>query len=268
MNIDENKAFWERNFDWRNQGDEWSNEWGGPDMQWYGTILPRIHLFVPCLTILEIAPGYGRWTDFLKDLCERLTIVDLASNCIEACRKRFADHKHLDYHVNDGKSLAMIPDKSVDFAFSFDSLVHADRESIEGYIRDLALKLKPDGVAFIHHSNFGETRGGWSLPNPQARSPDMTAALFEKLTRKAGMQCVSQEIIDWAGGHEMDCMSLFTPAGSHWARPNVVFRNRRFEQEMKACGELAKLYSGGAFAPESVRKGAVFARLLSGLKKQ
>lgn len=263
MNIEENKAFWERGFDWKNQGNEWSGAWGGPDMQWYGTILPRIHLFVPCANILEIAPGYGRWTNFLKDLCERLTIVDLANNCIEACRKRFADCSHLEYHVNDGKSLAMIPDKSVDFAFSFDSLVHADRVSIEGYIGDLAGKLKPDGVAFIHHSNFGETKGAWSLPNPQARSPDMTAVQFEKLVRKSGMRCLSQEIFDWANGFEIDCISVFTLEGSRWNRPNVVLRNRRFEQEMKGFGELAKLYSVGCFEVGTQKQGTLLGRLFA-----
>src|SRR5439155_24508233 len=40
--------------------------------------------------ILEIAPGFGRWTHYLKDYCENLWIVDRSSECIEACRQRFA----------------------------------------------------------------------------------------------------------------------------------------------------------------------------------
>ena len=31
---------------------------------------------------------------------------------------RFADATHIDYHINDGRSLDMIEDRSVDFAFS------------------------------------------------------------------------------------------------------------------------------------------------------
>ena len=33
------------------------------DSQWFGLIFPRIHAFLPTGTILEIAPGFGRWTN-------------------------------------------------------------------------------------------------------------------------------------------------------------------------------------------------------------
>jgi len=104
----ENKELWDGTYNWKDQGHEWSVAWGGADMEWYGTILPRLHAFVPTGTILEIAPGFGRWTFYLKDLCERLIVVDLSSKCIDACRKKFASCSHIDYHVNDGYSLDMI----------------------------------------------------------------------------------------------------------------------------------------------------------------
>ena len=37
----------------------------------------------------------------------------------------------------------MIQDKSIDFVFSFDSLVHAEAEVIEAYLNQLAMKLQP-----------------------------------------------------------------------------------------------------------------------------
>jgi 16S rRNA A1518/A1519 N6-dimethyltransferase RsmA/KsgA/DIM1 with predicted DNA glycosylase/AP lyase activity len=51
---------------------------------WRGMLRPRINAWVPTGTILEIAPGFGRWTRFLKDVCDRLVVVDLAERCIEA----------------------------------------------------------------------------------------------------------------------------------------------------------------------------------------
>jgi len=75
--VEQNLAVWE-SWDWSQQGDEWSASWGGTPALWHGALLPRIHSFVPTGTILEIAPGYGRWTQYLKDLCERLLVVDLA----------------------------------------------------------------------------------------------------------------------------------------------------------------------------------------------
>ena len=154
--IEENQLVWDNAYDWSAAGDEWSGAWGTPEMQWYSTLLPRIHAFLPAPTILEIAPGFGRWTHFLKDRCDRLVVVDLSERCIEACKERFRTDTHITYHVNDGRSLAMVEDHSIDFAFSFDSLVHADASVLQAYLEQLATKLTPDGVAVLHHSNSGE----------------------------------------------------------------------------------------------------------------
>lgn len=123
-------------------------------MQWYGTLLPRIQAFVPAQTILEIAPGYSRWTHFLKDLCSQLILVELSEKCIISCQQRFANESHIRYYINDGKSLSMIEDNSIDFVFSFNSLVHAEAEVISAYISEISRKLSANGVAFIHHSNL------------------------------------------------------------------------------------------------------------------
>src|SRR3954466_7997689 len=116
--VKKNLAIWSAHWDWSQQGDEWSAWWGGTPSLWYGALLPRIHSFLPTGTILEIAPGYGRWTQYLKDLCDELVIVDLTDGCIEHCRRRFADSHNIEYHVNDGRSLEMVEDGSVDFVFS------------------------------------------------------------------------------------------------------------------------------------------------------
>src|ERR1700682_5289816 len=103
--VDENANVWRSAEPWETGGDQWSGGWGGPDRQWWWSLRPRIGNLLPATTVLEMAPGYGRWTTFLKDRCDRLIIVDLAERCIEACRSRFADETHIEYHVNDGKSL-------------------------------------------------------------------------------------------------------------------------------------------------------------------
>lgn len=107
-------------------GDGWSEAWGSVEMQWYGSILPRIQKFLPnkvknTEVLLEIAPGYGRWTQFLINKFKTIYLVDINENCITACKKRFYDVDNISYFVNDGKDLSMIPDRSVDFVFSFDS---------------------------------------------------------------------------------------------------------------------------------------------------
>src|SRR5215475_14385035 len=115
--IEQNSNVWNDNYEWSKDGDEWSQAWGGSESQWFGTIFRRIHAFLPAETILEIAPGFGRWTHFLKNYCKRLIVVDLSERCIETCKRRFSRSSHIEYHINDGKSLQFVPDQSIDFAF-------------------------------------------------------------------------------------------------------------------------------------------------------
>lgn len=261
--IGANLAAWESSYDWSQQGAEWSAAWGRPESQWWGAILPRIHAFMPTETILEIAPGFGRWTQYLKDFCQNLVIVDLSETCIDACKKRFSASDHITYCVNDGKSLNMIPDRSIDFVFSFDSLVHAEADCLEAYLNQLANKLKPDGVGFIHHSNAGACSRYFSLTDriPYGRgflirtgllnshhwrARSMTAELFARYCDQAG-RCIGQELINWHGQLLIDCFSLITPEGSTWARPNKIVENRRFMQEAKCILELSDMYAIDSF---------------------
>src|SRR5262249_813227 len=132
MEIEENRNTWYNVYDWSERGEEWSIAWGGSEPQWFGSFYPRMHRYLPAPTILEIAPGFGRWTRFLTRNCKRLIGVDLSKVCIEASRKRFAG-KPAEFHANDGTSLDMVADRSIDFACSLDSLVHAEAAVLRSY---------------------------------------------------------------------------------------------------------------------------------------
>ncbi len=45
--IEENRKYWDGEYAWQDRGDEWFRDWGTVAMQWYGTMLPRIHHFLP-----------------------------------------------------------------------------------------------------------------------------------------------------------------------------------------------------------------------------
>ena len=92
--VEENRRVWDSTYHWNRAGEEWSSTWGSADMQWYATILPRIHAYLPAGTVLELGPGFGRWTHYLKDRCDRLILVDLSEKCIRACRERFPAATH------------------------------------------------------------------------------------------------------------------------------------------------------------------------------
>jgi SAM-dependent methyltransferase len=257
--VEWNKAIWDTIYPWSAGGNEWSGAWGGVEMQWHRTLLPRLHPFLPTGTLLEIAPGYGRWTQKLKDLCQEMYLVDLASKCIETCRRRFQNCTHLHYHVNDGRSLDRVPDRAIDFAFSFDSLVHVERPVIRSYLDELGRVLAADGVAFLHHSNLGDyARRLWLLDrlplvtrlerwglierNPHYRATDVSAGTVAEDAVHAGLQCITQELVNWGSRRLIDCFSVVTRAGSRWARPNRVVRNRHFWDEIHDAARLATCY--------------------------
>ena len=181
-----------------------------------------------------------------------------------------------------GKSLEMIPDHSVDFVFSFDSLVHVEADVIEAYLSQMVLKLKPQGAGFIHHSNIGAyvNRSTGKLPfyidnknnGSNWRAESMTAKLFEEYCEKTGLQCVAQEVIDfypefsfrWGrpgrrlqrvrqrivdqyGRVLNDCFSVFTRKQSLWERPNKVLINKRFMEEVGYLSQLSQLYDASSF---------------------
>jgi SAM-dependent methyltransferase len=266
--IEENLDRWNEGYDWRYAGDPWSRPWGSARGQWYRSILPRIQGFLPAPAILEIAPGFGRWTEFLLEYCETLIGVDVTPKCVEACRERFGDRPGTRFEVNDGHSLPMVEDASIDFAFSFDSLVHVEAETLAGYLEELARVLKPDGVAFLHHSNYGAYERSTRVFAPLQdsfdrlpslaragllrsgtyrgmhwRAPSVTAARFAELCDIVGLQCVGQELINWEGGVLLlDCLSVIARPGSRWDRPNRVVKNRLFRVEARAIRRSGSLY--------------------------
>lgn len=210
----DNVKKWEKRYRWKQKGDEWSAPWGGTDNLWYGTIFSRIKGFVPCHTILELAPGYGRCTQFLIRLCFKLYGVDISSKCIAECITRLKDYQGFTGIVNDGKSLDSIPDNSIDFVFSWDSMVHVEIDVLQIYLNQLKLKMKQGATGFIHHSNFGTFVDPASQKpikeNKHWRASSVSSIGFRNACSKAGIVCVSQELINWRGtDFPIDCLSFF-----------------------------------------------------------
>jgi len=233
--IEENKGWWS-GYDWSENGDEWSGAWGTPLRQWTIGFVPRIGSYLPCRRILEIAPGFGRWTQFLLQQCDGYIGLDITPKCIEHCKKRFADNRNAAFFLNDGQSLPDMPDGNIDFVFSADSLVHADETAINGYLSALSKKLAVGAVGFIHHSNIGMYNAGGTLlcSNEHMREPTMSANLFRSLCEKSGLKCISQELISWGQPEFNDCFSVFArlPEGHRLhSQPTVVWTNNSLDKE-------------------------------------
>jgi SAM-dependent methyltransferase len=248
--IDHQRKTWGEH-PWLGRGEGWSRIWGGSAYQWWGSLYPRLQEFLPTGTVLEIAVGYGRWTRFLLHACDRLIGVDLVDKCVENCRRRFAEFPQATFHQNDGTSLEMVPEQSIDLVFSFDSLVHVDRDVVRAYLQQLPSKLTPGGVGFIHHSNLAAyvdpDTGKVPFDNPNVRDPTVSAPIFAELCAEAGLLCIGQELVNWEVEHMNDCFSLITLPGSRFERPNTVVENPRFMDEAAALGDVAAHYGPASF---------------------
>ena len=285
--VEQNLSLWGKPEGWSDDGDRWSENWGGTDVEWWGSLFPRVRKYLPASTILEIAPGFGRWAQFLKGFCKEFIAVDLSPACIARLQERFKSDPHVHCYVNDGKSLAMVEDRSVDFAFSYDSLPHVEADVIGAYLQELGRKLKPGGFAFIHHSNLESYRKSLWIPKaivrPQPmkangenghvprslwlrrslktkltnwglvvntfnnRAESVSAKIFLELCDAAGLDCVSQELINWNFGPWLtDCLSVVTPSNGQARRPPRLLKNPHFMDEAERLRRIAEFYPGGS----------------------
>lgn len=257
-----------RHWDWADGGETWSANWGGSAAQWLTTIHPRLAPFLPAKSLVEIAPGNGRWTQYLLPHCKSYIGVDVADLAVTTCNERFAGRSGVEFAVNDGLSLPMVPHRSTDLIFSFDSLVHAEEDVIGAYLLEFRRVLDPvSGVAFIHHSNLGAYRASASMrdlfghvfdafPRPTktmmtrigladwhgCRGRSMTAARFAELARSAGLSCIGQEIISWISPLLIDCISILTLPGSDLDRKPVYATNRHFHAAARSSAACALVY--------------------------
>lgn len=246
MTLEHNRNHWSA-YDWSARGEEWSVSWGSSEAQWYGTILPRIQTSVrDDWIVLEIGCGYGRWTGRLLQLFAWYYGVDLCANCVEHCTREYPlqGPGGPRFYETSGKSLKMIGDGTIDFCFSFDSLVHANAEVMRAYIPQIIAKLKPYGRAFVHHSNRADlSQPDQDAPNCECRGVDVSGELVYEWIRDAGGDVIVQELVAW--GQPRRCIDAFTLFCRKEARMHqpVILRNHDFmSTEVRAIREYHSKY--------------------------
>jgi ubiquinone/menaquinone biosynthesis C-methylase UbiE len=122
--------------------------------------------------------------------------VDLNENCIEYCKNKFLDNKNVVFYKNNGLTLPMIEDNSINFVFSWDSFVHMHKNVVESYLVELNRVLKIRGYAFIHHANFsGGTKH--SIKNLAGRA-NLNPKEVVEMCKKNNLEVLSQKFIDWS----------------------------------------------------------------------
>ena len=160
-------------------------------------------------TVLELAPGAGRNTQKLMQVARVIHAVDMNEYALRKLRARFQTATRrceLHIHQNQGSDLAMIPDSSVTFIYSWDSAVHFDKAVLKEYLKEFFRVLRPNGAGFIHHSDLGAGAHVDIRKNPHWRS-NMSKELFADYCQRHGLEIIEQIGLPWPP--IVDCISVF-----------------------------------------------------------
>lgn len=146
--------------------------------------------------VVDVACGHGRNTARLAPLARRLVAADINEECLAAVRARFADARNVETLLIDGATLRGVPDATVTLVYCWDAMVHFEPEVVASYVADFARVLAPGGQGFVHHSNWTGGRGKDFRTQPHWHNW-MSKEVFASHVRTAGLELVSQDVIDW-----------------------------------------------------------------------
>jgi SAM-dependent methyltransferase len=234
---------------WSKGGDEWSTLAGGTDRWWHGILLPRLMPMLYRLPakphILEIAPGHGRWTQYLLHHAGTLTAIDIDKGCLDACAKRFGGRMH--GVLGDGYTLGGPAERikgPIDFCFSYDSLVHAELDVMGSYLRELSRVLRPGAFAVLHHSNLAEC----DAPAGAAihwRARSVGAGAIRERALSCDLAVPLQELCTKGSPGDralIDCITVLRKPAGPLDTSTRVFSNPDFGRQIQLLGALGGQY--------------------------
>ncbi len=222
--IERNRKIWGE--DWSKNGDEWSDQalfCNQPYAKWKQSI---VETFInknidKNSTVLEIAPGRGRWTEYIVKKAKHIILVDISEKLIDYCKHRFLNFENIVYYVNDGKNFPFIRDDQIDFIWSYDSFVHMEKDVIESYFKEFNRILKLNGKAVIHHAarrhmalkfrflrRYGEIGQNIYKKMSAKRAGSLRSDVSRKLIRDIARRnnlCVTAQLDSWGSRGEYNC---------------------------------------------------------------
>lgn len=183
LNLEWNKKTWGRDEDlWRSTY-KYGYYWPGGTNQKNNivTLIAEKYLLPHLdgrrdLKIIELAPGGGRFTPELIRLSREMHLVDYNEACISICKERFQYYPNMQFYVNDGKSISIVPGDDFDLIACFDSMVHMAGSVIEKYIASFVHKLKVGGIVWLDHSGKGVSEAGCRSDMTKEKMVDIAEA--------------------------------------------------------------------------------------------
>jgi len=157
--------------------------------------------------IIELACGRGRHVSMYDKIAGHITLVDILDKNIEYCKKRFKDKGNISYYCNNGTDLSDLADSTYTSLFTYDAMVHFELLDIASYLKEFYRVLKAGSYVLVHHSN-NTSNYKVSFENGIHGRNYMSRDIFAYLAYRNGFEIVRQEIIDWGGQKDLDCISF------------------------------------------------------------
>ncbi|MCW3073388.1 MAG: hypothetical protein JWP69_457 [Flaviaesturariibacter sp.] len=202
-------SFWEKggaDFEYYKEADQahWLQVFWDSDTLFY-----KLFQELDTEAVLEIASGTGRHAGQVIDKIDKLYLLDSSAEATRLAQQRFSSYKHIIYIHNPGGigiPANVIPPASLTAVFSYDAMVHFEKEAVESYIRDSYQVLKNGCYALFHHSNYSKNPGGHFSDNPGWRNY-MTQELFLSIAKGHGFEVLHSEVITFSCPGS-DCLTL------------------------------------------------------------
>lgn len=200
---------------WEKGGADWDYYQSAEDEKWLKVFWSPDSVFLPLFqhldldSVLEIACGAGRHSAQVIDRIKDLYLLDSSAEALKLAEERFASHRHITYIHNKtgfGIPADIVKDNALTAVFSYDAMVHFEKESVRSYVLDSYRVLKAGGFALLHHSNYDKNPGGKFTDNPGWRNY-MTQELFCSYARQAGFEVVHTQVFDFSI-KDSDCITL------------------------------------------------------------
>lgn len=214
---------------------------------WLATIFPRVGQFLPTDRIVEIGYGNGRIAKMLQAFtASELLLFDISDDCVGKCARVFEQSPKTRCLKTDGRSLQGVANNSVDLVISFCTLIDANAESMNAYLQECDRVLRPDGAAFLHHSNIGmycqdknaqvDERLHALVAN---RDISIDATMVENMAADNNLVCIKQECVNWdIADFLSDCFSTLVRPDSKWAQEPQLVHNPEFRNERELAQRI------------------------------
>lgn len=171
------------------RGNIYGMHWGDPEAV-PPLVFVRRHYIMPHVkpeaTGLEIGPGGGRWTQYLKAM-KKLYVVDYHQEMLDEVVAQFGAPNIIPI-LNNGSDFPGVGDGEIDFLMSYDVFVHLDPPIIASYLKNMRRVLKKDGVALIHYSDKTKI-----MAELNVAFVDTNAESMRKMVRDAGYRITLED---------------------------------------------------------------------------